>query len=294
MKNLIIVTGGAGFVGSNLIKHLISKTNNQIISLDNYSSGSKKNHIKSKRVKYINGDVENIEKIVNKFNKKISVLFHFGEFSRIHQSFTDISKCIKTNISGTSKVFDFCLKNKIKIVYSATSASLGNKGMDQNLSPYSFTKSKNLKLLINLNKWYGISYEVLYFYNVYGQGHIASGRMATVIGIFEEQYRKNKKLTVVKPGTQSRKFTHIDDTVSGCFFAWKQNKNRHYSLSSTKSYTIYEVAKMFNKNIRFIDQKLGERNQSALVNKIGDIKIYPLKCKKRLIDYIKDFKKYLS
>ena len=294
MKNLIIVTGGAGVVGSNLIKHLISKTNNEIISLDNYSSGSKKNHIKSKRVKYIKGDTENIEILIAKFSKKISVLFHFGEFSRIHQSFTDISKCIKTNISGTSKVFNFCLKNKIKIVYSATSASLGNKGMDQNLSPYSFTKSKNLKLLINLYKWYRISYEVLYFYNVYGQGHIIRGSMATVIGIFEEQYRKNIALTVVKPGTQSRKFTHIDDTVKGCFFAWKQNKNRHYSLSSNKSYTINEVAKIFSKKIKFIDKKLGERNQSAIANKIGNIKIYSLKCEKKLIDYIKDFKKDLN
>ena len=293
MKKIIVITGGAGFVGTNMINYFLKKTKLNLISIDNYSSGSKKNHIKSKRVKYIKGDTENIEILIAKFKKKILALFHFGEFSRIHQSFTDISKCIKTNISGTSKVFDFCLKNKIKIIYSATSASLGNKGMDQNLSPYSFTKSKNLKLLINLSKWYGISYEVLYFYNVYGQGHIVSGPMATVIGIFEEQYRKNKKLTVVKPGTQSRKFTHIDDTVSGCFFAWKQNKNRHYSLSNAKSYTINEVAKIFGKKIKFIDKKLGERNQSAIVNKIGDIEIYSIKCKKNLIDYIENFKKGL-
>ena len=192
MKNLIIVTGGAGFVGSNLIKHLISKTNDKIVSLDNYSSGSKKNHIKSKRVKYLKGDTEDIEKIIGRYAKRISVLFHFGEFSRIHQSFIDIEKCINTNISGTSKVFNFCLKNKIKIIYSATSASLGNKGIDQNLSPYSFTKSKNLKLLINFSKWFGISYEVLYFYNVYGQGHIVRGPMATVIGILKNNTEKTK------------------------------------------------------------------------------------------------------
>jgi UDP-glucose 4-epimerase len=294
VKNLIIVTGGAGFVGSNLIKYLISKTNNEIISLDNYSSGNKKNHIKSKRVKYIKGNTEDIEIIIKRYTKKISALFHFGEFSRIHQSFIDISQCISSNISGTSKVFNFCLKNKIKIIYSATSASLGNKGMDQNLSPYSFTKSKNLKLLINLSKWYEISYEVLYFYNIYGQGHITKGPMATVIGIFEEQCQKNKALTVVKPGTQSRKFTHIEDTVKGCYFAWKQNKNRHYSLSSTKSYSINEVAKMFGTKIKFIDKKLGERNQSAIVNEIGKIKIYSFKCKKKLVDYVKDFKNNLS
>jgi len=107
VKNLIIVTGGAGFVGSNLIKHLISKTNDKIVSLDNYSSGSKKNHIKSKRVKYLKGDTEDIEKIIGRYAKRISVLFHFGEFSRIHQSFIDIEKCINTNISGTSKSLIF-------------------------------------------------------------------------------------------------------------------------------------------------------------------------------------------
>ena len=138
MKNILIVTGGSGFVGSNLIDYLIKKTNFQIISLDDYSSGSKKNHIINKRVKYIKGHTKNISTILKNKEKKIHSLFHFGEFSRIYQSFLQMNSCIQSNTIGTNAVFDFCLKNKIKLIYSATSASLGNKGMDKNLSPYAF------------------------------------------------------------------------------------------------------------------------------------------------------------
>jgi UDP-glucose 4-epimerase len=291
MKEYIVVTGGAGFIGSNLIEYLILKTNDKIISLDNYSSGSKKNHIINKRIIYINADTNEINSKLQKYKKKIKVVFHFGEFARIHQSFIDTEKCFFSNICGTSKVFNFCLKNKIKIIYSATSASLGNKGADQSLSPYAFSKSKNLNLLEQLKKWFGLSYEALYFYNVYGPRHIKTGPMATVIGIFENQYKKNIALSIVRPGTQSRKFTHVQDTIGGCFYAWKQNKNRHYSLSNTRSYQIINVAKMFSKKIKLIPPKLGERKKSLIVKKIGSNKIYLIKCSRSLKDYINHFKK---
>ena len=291
MKEYIVVTGGAGFIGSNLIEYLILKTNDKIISLDNYSSGSKKNHIINKRIIYINADTNEINSKLQKYKKKIKVFFHFGEFARIHQSFIDTEKCFFSNICGTSKVFNFCLKNKIKIIYSATSASLGNKGADQSLSPYAFSKSKNLNLLEQLKKWFGLSYEALYFYNVYGPRHIKTGPMATVIGIFENQYKKNIALSIVRPGTQSRKFTHVQDTIEGCFYAWKQNKNRHYSLSNTRSYQIINVAKMFSKKIKLIPPKLGERKKSLIVKKIGSNKIYLIKCSRSLKDYINHFKK---
>ena len=290
MKKYIVVTGGAGFIGSNLIDYLISKTSYKIISLDNYSSGSKKNHINNKKVQYIIGDTNDINKKLEKYKNQIKVIFHFGEFARIHQSFVDTYQCFSSNISGTSKVFYFCLKYKIKIIYSATSASLGNKGSDQSLSPYAFTKSKNLNLLEHLKKWFNQPYEALYFYNVYGSRQIKSGSMATVIGIFEDQFKKKIPLSVVRPGTQSRKFTHIQDTVEGCYFAWKKNKNRHYSLSNSKSYRIIDVAKMFSNKIKMIPSKLGERMQSAIVKKIGKIKIYSLPCSRNLKNYIIDFK----
>ena len=222
MKNLIIVTGGAGFVGSNLIEYFLRNTKYKLISIDNYSSGVRKNHIKNSRVKYIKGDTKKINIILNKHKKKIKTVFHFGEFARIFQSFLKFNQCYESNSIGTKEVFKFCLDNKIKLVYSATSASLGNKGADSNLSPYAFTKSKNLELLNNLKKWFGFKYEVIYFYNVYGPRQISSGDMATVIGIFEAQYKKGLPLTVVRPGSQSRRFTHIHDTVQTCYFVEKK------------------------------------------------------------------------
>ena len=264
-KNTIIVTGGAGFVGTNLIKHLIIKTKFKIISIDNYSSGFKNNHVKSKRVTYFNSDTRNISSIIKK-PELINSIFHFGEFSRIYQSFINMGQCIDSNTIGTTAIFNFCLKNKIKLIYSATSATLGNKGNDKNLSPYAFTKAKNLELLENLKKWFNFKFEIIYFYNVYGPSQICQGKMATVIGIFENCFKTKKPLTVVKPGSQSRRFTHISDTIDICYLAWKKNRCRHYSISNRESYTILEVAKMFRSKIKLLPSRAGERYASALTS----------------------------
>tara|TARA_B100001939_G_scaffold302409_1_gene279500 strand:+ start:107 stop:985 length:879 start_codon:yes stop_codon:yes gene_type:complete len=282
----IVITGGAGFVGSNLIKLFLEKTKYKIISIDNYSSGSKKNHIKNSRVKYINAHTKNIASILSK-PKNINSVFHFGEFARIYQSFLQMDKCIDYNSVGTNAVFNFCLKNKIKLIYSATSASLGNKGKDKDLSPYAFTKAKNLELLENLKRWFNFKYEIIYFYNVYGPQQISKGNMATVIGIFEECYKKNKPMPVVKPGTQSRRFTHIDDTVEICFLAWKKNLCRHYSISNKQSFTILEVAKLFGTKIKYLPKRAGERYASALSNMNLSNKVYKYFGKVKLKEYIK-------
>ena len=189
-KNIIVVTGGAGFVGTNLIKKIINTTKYKVISIDNYTTGKISNHIKNNRITYIKSDTKYILKILNRKKNQLMLYFIFGEFARIYQSFSNMSDCINSNSIGSFEVFKFCLDYKIKLIYSATSVTLGNNGQDMHLSPYAFTKAKNLELLENLKKWYGFKYEVIYFYNVYGPHHISLGSMATVIGIFEEAYKK--------------------------------------------------------------------------------------------------------
>ncbi len=287
-KDVIVVTGGAGFVGSNLIDFFVRKTKYNIISIDNYSSGFKKNHIRNKRVKYFKGNTKDIHTLIKK-PERIQSLFHFGEFARIYQSFLDMDVCIDSNSIGSNSVFNFCLKNKIRLIYSATSASLGNKGNDKNLSPYAFTKSKNLELLENLKKWFNFRYDVIYFYNVYGPRQISKGKMSTVIGIFEEAYKTGKSLPVVRPGTQSRRFTHIDDTVHVCYIAWKKKLSRHYSISSKQSYSIVEVAKMFKSKIKYLNKRPGERYASALTKMNLSNKVYRYFGKVKLTDYINNF-----
>ena len=287
-KDIIIVTGGAGFVGTNLIKLLLKKTKYKIVSLDDYSSGTNLNHIRNSRLKYIKGKTVNISKLIRN-NRRINSVFHFGEFARIYQSFVKMNECIDSNSVGSNAVFNFCLKNKIKLIYSATSASLGNKGNDKNLSPYAFSKAKNLELLENLKKWFNFKYEVIYFYNVYGPHQISKGQMSTVIGIFEDHFKRGKPLPVVRPGTQTRRFTHIDDTIQVCFIAWKKNLCRHYSIANKKSYSLIDVAKMFNSKIKFIAKRPGERYASALTNKNLSNKMYKYFGKIKLKDYINNF-----
>ena len=286
MKNIIIVTGGAGFVGSNLISLLIKKTKFKIISIDDYSTGKKKNHINDKRITYVKENTKNINRVLKTKKNKIKTVFHFGEFSRIYQSFLKMNECINSNTIGSHEVFNFCLSNKIKLIYSATSASIGNKGNDKNLSPYAFTKAKNLELLENLKKWFNFKFEALYFYNVYGPGQIETGSMSTVIGIFENQFKKKLPLTVVKPGSQSRRFTHINDTVEACYYAWTKNKCKHYSISNKKSYTILEAAKLFNTKIKLLPPREGERYASALTSMNLSNKVYKMYGKINLKDYV--------
>ena len=288
MKNLVIVTGGAGFIGSNLIKYLLKKTDLKIISLDNYSTGTKKNHINHKNAKYINGENIDISKILKKYANKIKVIFHFGEFSRIYQSFLNPKLCLNSNINNSFAVINFAKENKIKIIYSATSSALGNNGKDENESPYTWAKSKNIELIKNYSKWFGLKYELLYFYNVYGPGQILNGPMSAVIGIFETQFKKKLPLTIVKPGSQKRDFTHINDIVRGCYLAMIKGRQTEYMLCTNKTYSIIQIAKMFNSKYKFLKSRPGDRFGSTTLNNNAK-KILGFNGKKDIKTYIADF-----
>jgi len=168
---------------------------------------------------------------------------------------------------------------------------LGNFGKDENLSPYAFTKANNLKLIVNLNKWFGLKYKIIYFYNVYGPRQIINSSMAAVIGIFEYHFKNNKFLPVTFPGTQKRKFTHISDTVQACYFAWKKKSGLHYSIANNKSYSIVQIARMFSNKIKLISSRKGERKDSKLPNKFLNYKITKLRGKIDIKDYINDLQK---
>lgn len=275
----ILVTGGAGYIGSNLIKHLKETTVATITSLDNYFTGQKLNHIEG--VNYINGntwDIHNVE--------KQDIVYHFGEYSRVVPSFEDVEYVMTTNLWGTSRVIEQCKRWNAKLIYSASSSKFGG---NEDLSPYSWVKAKMVELIKDYNKWYGLRYEICYFYNVYGENHISEGNYATVIGIFERQYKNNEPLTVVFDGKQSRQFTHIKDIVNALGMILKQNRNKEWYLSSDKDYCIIDVARMFTDNIQMIPSRKGERYEAVSIK--NDTKeILGWEIEHNLEDYINEQK----
>jgi len=279
----VLVTGGAGFIGSNLCERLIKKNGVSVWSLDNYSTGSKKNHIKG--VNYLTGSTTEISTIVN---LSPDLVFHLGEYSRVEQSFKDFDEVINSNVNGTMEVLKFCKKVGAKLIYSGSSTKFAiNDGSNQ--SPYAWSKANNTQLIKNYSNWYGLEYAIVYFYNVYGKREISTGNYATLIAKFNELMKQGNNLTVVSPGTQKRNFTHIDDIIDGIILVSEFGAGDGYGIGSEKKYSILEIAKMFGGKIEYLPERPGNRMDGILMTE----KLTALGWKStRLIeDYINDLKK---
>ena len=277
----ILIIGGAGFIGSNLCKELSKNNSLELTSLDNYFTGDVKNH--HKNIRYINGHTKDIFDLIN---FKPSIIIHLGEYSRVEQSFRDRDIVFESNYFGTRQVIEFAVHNNSKLVYGASSTVFASES--KNLSPYSFTKSTNVDLIKAYSKWYGINFSIVYFYNVYGGNEICHGQYATLIGIFTNQYINNENLTVVKPGSQMRNFTHINDVVSGLILVIKNIKNNEFHLGNDKKYSVLDIAKMFNRNIIFLPEREGNRSDSNIDN--SDLRKLGWKPSVEIIDYINKIK----
>jgi len=256
----ILVTGGAGFVGSHLCEALASKQIYEVYSLDNYSTGSLDNHVDN--VNYIEGSTSEIDQLI-KFNPDL--IFHLGEYSRVEQSFNDLDAIFDSNVKGTTRVLDFCIKTKAKLVYAGSSTKFGDNGLGSNQSPYAFTKAKNTELVQNYSDWFGLDYAITYFYNVFGGREIRTGQYATVIGIFKNNYINKKINQVVSPGTQLRNFTHIDDIVRGLIAVGLRGNGDGFGIGNPKSYSIFDIAKMFSAEYEMLPERKGNRMSGALM-----------------------------
>lgn len=254
MKKKILVTGGAGFVGSNLCERLAQDDKNEVYSLDNYFTGSKDNHVLD--VNYIEGLTSDIDKLID---FEPHTIYHLGEYSRVEQSFDDIEKVWRYNKDGIFAVLEFARKTGAKIVYAGSSTKFGDGGLGRSQSPYAWTKASNTELVENYGAWYNVPYAITYFYNVYGPREIASGKYATLIALFKEKMRKGEPLTVVSPGMQKRNFTHIDDIINGLVLVGENGYGNEFGIGSPEAYSIKEIAQMFGGEIIMLPERKGNR-----------------------------------
>ena len=279
----ILVTGGAGFIGSHLIENLVKDKNNKVISLDNYSSGSEDNHIKG--ATYIKGDTKDIAEYIK---ETPDIIYHLGEYSRVLTSFDDVDLVWDFNIIGTLGVLEFCRKNSIKLVYAGSSTKFGDSIGGRTESPYAWSKANNTELVNNYGRWFNLSYTVAYFYNVYGGREIKEGKYATVIGIFSEKFKNKEPLEVVSPGTQRRAFTYIEDIVEGLILAAREGQGDGYCIGSENTYSILEIAKLFGARIKMLPKKKGDRLSSTI--DLSKMKELGWSAKHNIEDYIKSLK----
>jgi len=282
-KKTVLVTGGAGFIGSHLIEKLVQDKNNRIISLDNYFSGTEENHIRG--AEYIRGETKDIGKYIKEIP---NIIYHLGEYSRVLTSFDDFEVVWRLNILGTFSVLEFCRKNNIKIIYAGSSTKFGDNAGGKDESPYVWSKANNTELVSNYGKWFGMPHAITYFYNAYGGREISEGKYATLIGIFCRKYKNKEPLTVVSPGTQKRAFTYINDIIDGLLLVGEKGFGDGYCIGSEKEYSILEIANFFGGKIEMIPEKKGDRNLSTInLSKMKELK---WSAKKDIKDYIESVK----
>lgn len=277
----VLVTGGAGFVGSHLCEKLAKE--HEVYSLDNYFTGSEDNHVDG--VHYINGSTSNIDSLIN---FKPDLVYHLGEYSRVEQSFDDIELVWEFNKKGTFAVLEFCRKHKIKLVYAGSSTKFGDGGLGKTQSPYGWSKASNTELVECYSEWFGLDYAIVYFYNVYGKREISSGKYATLIALFAEKMRNGDELTVVSPGTQVRNFTHVDDIVSGLDLVGKKGHGDGFGIGSNEAFTVLEVANMFGGQIKMLPERKGNRMSAEVMTE--KTKQLGWSTSKSLVDYVKGLK----
>jgi UDP-glucose 4-epimerase len=290
-EQVLLVTGGAGFVGSHLVRRLLHEhPGARVVSVDNYFTGTEANHVDSPRAIYIHASTVEVAKVwANAGLAGPSVVFHLGEYSRIPQSFADIDITWEYNLHGTKEVVKFAHAHGAKLVYAGSSSKFGNDGQDEHLNPYAWTKAKNVEYITNFDRWFGLDHVITYFYNVYGPGQIREGRYATVIGIFEAHYERGEPLPVIEPGTQTRDFTHIDDIIDGIMICAAHGRGDGYLLGRGHERPIVEVARLFGTGIRMVPAatRPGERVRGqADLAKAGALGWAP---KRTLDGYVADF-----
>jgi UDP-glucose 4-epimerase len=282
-KKIILVTGGAGHIGSNLIELLVKDSNNQVISLDNYFTGSEKNHISG--AEYRKGHTKNIAKLIP---ETPDIVYHLGEYARISPSFNDVEKVFDMNMVGTFAVAEFCRQRKVgKLVYAASSTKFAIEGNGRHQNPYSFTKAANVELINDYGKWYGLPYAICYFYNAFGPRENGIGKYATLIAKFEQEYIRGEPLTVIKPGTQKRNFTYVKDLALGIRLVGEKGQGDGYALGNTKRYSIIDIAKAFGGQIKYVDGYPGRSESGNISTKASEELGWRTTID--ILDYIKDF-----
>lgn len=283
MKKRILVTGGAGFVGSHLCERLAQDSNNDVYSLDNYFTGSEANHVEN--VTYIKGSTKDIASLVT-FNP--DMVYHLGEYSRVEQSFDDIEKVWEYNKDGIFAVLEFVRKAGCKILYAGSSTKFGDGGLGRSASPYAWTKATNTELVMNYGTWFNVPYAITYFYNVYGPREIQTGKYATLIALFKEKMKNKETLTIVSPGTQKRNFTHIDDIIDGLVLVGEQGYGDEFGIGSGEAFSILEVAQMYGGKIEMLPERKGNRMTADVVS--AKTEALGWSPKRKLADYIEELK----